>query len=172
MKTRDIVVTGMLAALCVIATFIKIPFGAGAMINLGSAFIFTAAGIFGGLYTGLAAAIGSALYDLLMGFSPYTLWTFFIKGIAGLLAGYLAVGLYPHNKPYNFGRHLLAIMLAAIWTLGGYLLAWWQVIGSFSVALANAPASLLTSFVGMIVALLLTPLLRKALAGMLNRKNY
>lgn len=163
-------IIGMLAAICVISTFIKIPFGAGAMVHLGSAFIFTAAGIFGGVYTGLAAAIGSALYDLLMGFSPYTLWSFCIKGVAGLIAGYIAVGVYPQHKPYSLYRHLLAMLLAAIWTLAGYILAWWQVIGSFTVALANTPASLLTSFVGLIVAVILTPLLRKALGGMLSKK--
>lgn len=171
MKTRNMVTIGMLASLCVIATFIKIPFGAGAMVHLGSAFIFTAAGIFGGVYTGLAAAIGSALYDLLMGFSPYTLWSFFIKGVAGLIAGYIAVGMYPQYRAYSLSRHLLAIVLAAAWTLGGYLLAWWQVIGSFTVALANAPASLLTSLVGLVVALLLTPMLRKAMGGMLSKKH-
>lgn len=171
MKTRGMVTVGMLAALCVIATFIKIPFGTGAMVHLGSAFIFTAAAIFGGVYTGLAAAIGSALYDLLMGFSPYTLWSFFIKGSAGLIAGYIAVGLYPQYRAYSMSRHLLAIILAACWTLGGYILAWWQVIGSFSVALTNVPASLLTSLVGLIVALLLTPLLRRALGGMMSQKH-
>ena len=165
-------IIGMLAALCVIATFIKIPFGTGAMINLGSGLIFTIAGIFGGVYAGLAAAIGSALYDLLMGFSPYTLWSFIIKGVSGLLAGYITIGMYPNTRQYKLSRHIIAILVAATWTLAGYILAWWQVIGSFTVALANIPASLLTSLVGLIIALTLTPMLRKAMIGLLNNKKH
>ena len=170
MKARDIVTIGMLVGVCVIATFIKIPFGAGAMVNLGSAFIFTAAGIFGGVYTGLAAAMGSAIYDLLMGFSPYILWSFVIKGVAGLLAGYVTVGMHPQSTAYRLSRHLPAMILAAVWTLAGYVMAWWQVTGSFAVALSNIPASLLTSAAGISIALILTPMLQRAMGAMLGKK--
>ena len=84
---RDLVTSSVFASLCAIATSIKIPFGVGAMVHLGTAFIFTIGIVFGGVYAGLAGAIGSAFYDLLMGFSPYTLWSFFIKGIAALVSG-------------------------------------------------------------------------------------
>ena len=40
-ELRDIVIIGMLAAICVIATTIKIPYGHGAMVHLGTAAIFT-----------------------------------------------------------------------------------------------------------------------------------
>ena len=166
---RDIVMIGVLAAMCAIATTIKIPFGVGAMVHLGSAFLFTVAITCGGVYAGLAGAIGSAFYDLLMGFSPYTLWSFFIKGTAGLIAGTIATGLWP-DTPSLSGtsdkwvlRAILGCLAAAAWTLGGYILAWWQVSGSLTVAFSNMPSSLLTSGVGIIVALLLSPKLRKAL---------
>lgn len=171
MNTRSMVTIGMLAGLCVVCTFIKIPFGAGAMVHLGSAFIFTAAGVFGGVYVGMAAALGTALYDLLMGFSPYTLWSFVIKGIAGLIVGYMAIGWYPNRTNYSFVKHLVGVILATLWTLAGYVLAWWLVIGSWSVALANIPASLLTSLVGLLAAVFLTPILRKAMSGMITHKK-
>ena len=82
---RDTVTIGVLAGMCAIATSIKIPLGIGAMVHLGTAFMFTVAIMFGGVYAGLSAAIGSAFFDLLMGFSPYTPWSFFIKGIAGFI---------------------------------------------------------------------------------------
>lgn len=166
LELRDTVTIGILAAMCAIATSIKIPFGVGAMVHLGTAFLFTVAISFGGVYAGLSGAIGSAFFDLLMGFSPYTPWSFVIKGIAGLIAGYLAHGLWPReyepSAPWLF-RSILACVLAAAWTLCGYIIAWWQVTGSLSVAFANSPGSLLTSFVGLIIALLLAPRLRKAL---------
>ena len=55
---QDIVYIGVLASMCAIATSIKIPVGVGAMVHLGTAFMFTVAMTFGGLYAGLSAAIG------------------------------------------------------------------------------------------------------------------
>ncbi|HWR40219.1 MAG TPA: ECF transporter S component [Patescibacteria group bacterium] len=164
MNIRDIVYVGMLAAMCAIATSIKIPFGVGAMVHLGSAFLYTVGIVFGGMYAGLAGAIGSAFFDIMMGFSPYTIWSFFIKGIAGVIVGTVAKGFWPEVMPGNrpaILRALLGCLLAAAWTLGGYTLAWWQVTGSLAVAFGNMPSSLLTSGAGLAVAVVLAPKLRK-----------
>lgn len=170
LELKDTVTIGVLAGMCAIATSIKIPLGVGAMVHLGSAFMFTVAIMFGGVYAGLSAAIGSAFFDLLMGFSPYTPWSFVIKGSAGLIAGLIAHGFWPQDNRGGAvsGRHrllraLLGCLAAAAWTLGGYIIAWWQVTGSLTVAFANSPASLLTSCVGLVVALFLAPRLQKAL---------
>lgn len=165
LAARDIVYVGLLAAMCAIATSFKIPFGVGAMVHLGTAFLFTIGICFGGVYAGLAGAIGSAFYDLLMGFSPYTAWSFVIKGIAGLIVGTVAKGVWP-SPVIGSGsgwawRAMLGCVLAAAWTLGGYIVAWWQVTGSLATAFANIPSSLTTSGVGIIVAMLLSPKLRK-----------
>ncbi|MEG0797440.1 MAG: ECF transporter S component [Acidaminococcaceae bacterium] len=164
LRTKDVVYIGMLAGVCVLATFIKIPFGSGAMVHLGTGMIFTSGILFGGVYTGWAAALGSAFYDLLLGFSPYTLWSFLIKGSAGFLVGTIARGLWPTRGSKTFRPSFLRIVLAcfvgAMWTLVGYIFAWWFVLGSFTVALANIPASLLTSAVGFVVAMLLYPRLK------------
>ena len=79
LNVKDVAYISVLAALCVLATFIKIPFGSGAMAHLGTGMVFTSGILFGGVYAGWAAAIGSAFYDLLLGFSPYTFWSFFIN---------------------------------------------------------------------------------------------
>jgi uncharacterized membrane protein len=167
-SVRDVIYVGVLAALCALATSIKIPFGVGAMVHLGTAVLFTTALTFGGVYAGLAGAIGSAFFDLLMGFSPYTLWSFVIKGIAGLIAGTVATGLWPSaeglkSSSYSFVRAALGCVLAAAWTLGGYIVAWSKVTGSLTVAFSNMPSSLMTSSAGLIVALVVAPKLRKAL---------
>ncbi|HWR30204.1 MAG TPA: ECF transporter S component [Negativicutes bacterium] len=163
-EVKDTVTIGVLAGMCAIATALKIPLGVGAMVHLGTAFMFTVAITFGGVYAGLSAAIGSAFFDLLMGFSPYTPWSFIIKGLAGLIAGLIAHGFWPQEThERHIFRAVLGCVAAAAWTLGGYIIAWWQVTGSLAVALSNAPASLLTSVVGLIVALLLAPKLQKAL---------
>jgi uncharacterized membrane protein len=170
LDVRDIVFIGVLSSMCTIATTIKIPFGVGAMVHLGSAFLYTMGIIFGGVYAGLAGAIGSGFYDLLMGFSPYTLWSFVIKGIAGLIVGVVAKGLWPEVTASSHGagsklfvRAFFACILAALWTLCGYILAWWYVTDSFATALGNIPSSLMTSGAGLIIALILGPKLRKLL---------
>jgi len=162
LATRDLIYIGVLSALCAIGTSLKIPLPTGGMVHLGTAVIFTVAIIYGGVFAGFTGAIGSALFDLVMGFSPYTLWSFVIKGIAGLIAGRIAKGAWPEASS---GKHWLlravvGCLVAALWTAGGYVLAWWQILGSLSVALANIPSSLLTSGVGVIVALILAARLR------------
>lgn len=164
-ELRDIVIIGMLAAICVIATTIKIPYGHGAMVHLGTAAIFTIGIVFGGVYAGLAAAIGTAFFDLMMGFSPYTIWSFFIKGTAGFVVGYVSKGLWPENivPKQALLRSIVGMLLAATCTLAGYIIAWWQVSGSIVVSIGNIPSSLISSTVGFVVASIIAPKLRQVL---------
>ncbi|MCX7709289.1 MAG: ECF transporter S component [Clostridia bacterium] len=165
---RDIAIVGMAAAICAVSMIFKIPYGTGAMFHFGTAAIFTLAILFGGIRAGLAAAIGTAFYDLLMGFSPYTIWSFFIKGIAGLILGYISHSAHTGGK--SIIRNIIGCILSAIWTLIGYLVAWTFVIGKFESALANAPSSIVNSVIGLIVAIPLAATLRIALekAGILG----
>ena len=57
LNVKDLAYISVLAALCVLATFIKIPFGSGAMVHLGTGMVFTSGILFGGVYAGWAAAV-------------------------------------------------------------------------------------------------------------------
>ncbi len=157
--TKRITTIGMLAAMVVISTMIKIPYGNGAMVHLGSAAIFTAGLVFGSFNAGLAGAIGSAFYDLFMGLSPYTLWSFVIKGAAGYTVGYIYHHKIIENRLY---KAITACLVAAIITLIGYFVAWSFVAG-MPAAVTNIPSSLISSGVGTVVAMPLSTLLRSAL---------
>lgn len=167
---RDIVFIGMLAALCTISTTIKIPYGNGAMVHLGTGALYTIALIFGGTYAGFSGAIGTAFFDLMMGFSPYTLWSFIIKGVAGFIVGTIAHGGEAKGK--STARNIIACLLGAAWTILGYLVAWTVVIGNFPAAIANIPSSLVTSGVGMLIAIPLAATLRFSLekSGLLKKR--
>ena len=159
LKTRDIVYIGFIAALCAVATTIRIEVPGGAMVHLGSAALFTTSILFGGL----GAAIGSALFDLFGGHTQYIVFSFFIKGIAGLIVGGLTAGYLPPSitKPTaSFGRILVALIIGAIWTAFGYFLAWWFVLESAVVAASKIQYSLITSAAGIVVAIVLTPKLQ------------
>lgn len=160
LRIRNVVYMGMAAALCAAATFVLIPGPNGALIHLGSAAIYTIAVVFGKRIGAVGGGIGSMLFDALVGFSGYTLFSLVIKGGAGYLVGYLTEGSRP-----TVLRVLFATTAASVWTLAGYILAWRAVIGSWAAAFANIPFSLLTSALGIAVALAVAPKLRELVQG-------
>ena len=165
LKTRDIVYIGFIAALCAVATTIRIEIPGGAMVHLGSAALFTTSILFGGLYGGLGAAIGSALFDLFGGHTQYIVFSFFIKGIAGLIVGGMTAGYLPPS----FTRILIALIIGTIWTAFGYFLAWWFVLESAAVAASKIQYSLITSAAGIVVAIILTPKLQKVVRRLFTK---
>lgn len=82
---RKVAYAGVCAVFVLIATQIKIPTAIG-YVNLGDPVILLSAYLFGP-YAFFAAAIGSALGDLLAGFPQYIIPTFIIKGLMGFVAG-------------------------------------------------------------------------------------
>jgi uncharacterized membrane protein len=176
-SVRDLSLIGVSAALVVLATmFLKIP-GPTGMVHFGSAIIFTVASIFGGLYAAAAGAIGALIFDLIGGQMAYTAWSFFIKGISGLVVGMIAVGVFPRRtetlKPgRRYARVLTACLTGTLINAAGYFLAWWQVLGDVRVAAVNIYMySLPTSVLGIVSALALAPPIQKALekSGFFNR---
>ena len=161
--TKDIIYIGLLSALCIVFTTIKVPLPTGAIVHLGSAALFSIASVFGGFYAGLAGAIGSGIFDLIMGHSQYTVFSIIIKGLAGVIVGLLTVGWRPSvlARSISIPRILLAMLVGAIWTAAGYFVAWWVVLDSYIAAVTRLPASFLTSGIGILVALLLIPILRR-----------
>ena len=162
-SVKDIIYIGLLSALCFVFTTLKVPLPTGAMVHLGSAALFSIASVFGGFYAGLAGAIGSGIFDLIAGHFQYTAFSIVIKGLTGVIIGLLTVGWRP-SIPARFvstPRILLAMLVGAIWTAAGYFVAWWVVLNSYTVAASNLPASFLTSGIGILVALLLIPILRR-----------
>lgn len=157
---KDLVATAMLIALVVLSTFIKIPLG-GAMVHLGSAAIFIAGILFGSKKAATAGALGSFIFDLLIGQGAYTLWSLIIKGLAGYATGKIAWTGGARGK--SLFKNILAVVIASVVTLVGYEIAWAVVSGSIEFAIANIPASLITSGVGAAVALPMYRPLRAAL---------
>ena len=84
--SKRLVFTALFAALCTVGTVvisIPLPFG---YFNLGDVFVLLSAWLLGPLYGSIAAAVGSALADILLGFPVYAPATFLIKGIDALVA--------------------------------------------------------------------------------------
>ncbi|MDR7435252.1 MAG: ECF transporter S component [Armatimonadota bacterium] len=92
MSTRELTLTALLVALVAVATMafrIPIPATQG-YFNLGETMVYLSALLFGPWVGGVAGGIGSALADVLGGYTQFAPFTLVIKGFEGFVAGVLA----------------------------------------------------------------------------------
>ena len=95
-KTLKFVTAGLLAALAFIAFYflkfqLSLPLGNGnVFIHLANAVCVLAALLLGGVYGGLAGAVGLTLADILSGYAIYAPETFFLKLCIGIVTGIIA----------------------------------------------------------------------------------
>lgn len=147
--THNLVLFALFIAMTVVMTLIiriPIPFAQG-YVNIGDSILLLAGilmGPAGGFWIG---GIGSALADLFTGYSFYAPITFLVKGIEGLLCGWLFINL-PSSKP------LIPALIAGVWMALGYVLGDW-ILFSLAAGLAAFPMNLLQGIVGALMAALL-----------------
>lgn len=154
---------GMLAALVFVATyFFKLPVSiTQGYIHLGDGFILLGAALLG--WTSVpAAAIGSALADLLGGYTPYILPTFIIKGAVAVVAVYALKG----NKPYWLT--VIWLVVAELVMVAGYFLAEWLLLGyGLAAAVGAVIPNLIQGLSGVVIGVVLIPLMKRVkLAGL------
>ena len=112
---RLIAFCGITAAFVFLGTQLRIPTAIG-YINLGDAVILIASYIIGpGAF--FPAAIGSAISDLIAGYPMYIIPTFVIKGLMGLVAGFIM--RHPEHRP-GLVKKLTAGVLAELIMVSGY----------------------------------------------------
>ncbi|MDR0841333.1 MAG: ECF transporter S component [Christensenellaceae bacterium] len=105
-----------LVAVVTIAIVIPIPNISGAYVNAGDAVVYTAAFLLGGPWGAVAAGIGSALADLILGSALYAPATLLIKAAMAFVAGKLLAG------QSGFMRRLLAVCASGLLMPAGYFL--------------------------------------------------
>jgi uncharacterized membrane protein len=120
MNTKKLVMISMMAAIIFVITWtIKIPLpfsSSGGYINLGDAAIYFSGAMLGPLGGFFAAAVGSALADVLGGAMIYALPTFFIKGLMGLVCGYIML------KRQSFKAFVAAALIGGLIMVSGYFI--------------------------------------------------
>ncbi len=142
---------GVTAALIFAATMISIPVGTG-YINTGDGMILLCAYILGPIVF-LAAAIGSALSDLALGYIIYIPATFVIKGLLGLVAALILRG-----DTVSLPRKAIAFVTAELIMVGGYFLYEWPLEGLVT-AEAQVIPNLIQGAAAIAIAFALTTLL-------------
>jgi uncharacterized membrane protein len=159
-RTQRIVMASMLAALCCVATMIiKIPSPLKGYINLGDCIVLLAGWALSPLYGFFAAAIGSALADILSGYITYAPATFVIKGLMAVIAFYLFKVL--HEKIGNLPSRIISGLTAEIVMVSGYFIFEGFLYG-FIPSLVNIPANLIQGGGGLVVGIILIKFFERA----------
>ncbi len=116
LNTRILSYLALFIAFTAVATYIHFPGPGTSYFNLGEVAIYIIALTFGRKAGGLAGAVGSALIDILLGYSIWAPFTFIIKGLEGYLIGKLA-------EEGNWKRNVLAIIVGGHIMILGYALS-------------------------------------------------
>jgi uncharacterized membrane protein len=151
-NTKHLALGGLLIALVAVATMsIKIPMPAtGGYIHPGDSIIYLVAILFGGKYALLAGGIGSALADVLSGYGQWALPTLIIKGIEGYIIAKIASRKLIYTKLR--AKDIMAILIGALWMVGGYYIAEGIMVKSFVVPVANISWNLTQALGGAVIA--------------------
>lgn len=144
-KIRRLTLGGMMAAIIAVFTaYVSCPIPGG-YFHPGDAMIALCAVVLGP-YAAIPAAIGSMLADLLVGYQQYAVFTFLIKGLIGLLAGWGCA-----RGTLNL-RSVTTLIIAALALPAGYAAAD-ICIGDMALVIADLPWNCLQAAVFLISGL-------------------
>ncbi len=120
MTSKKLCIMGLLIALTCAATMcIHIPIPAtNGYINVGDSIILITGVLLGNPYAMAAGGIGSALADLLLGYTNYVPVTFVVKGIEGVLTAVIAGKC---TRFFTF-RNMAAAVVGVVWMVLGYFI--------------------------------------------------
>ncbi len=149
--TRELAASAIMAALvCVATMLIQFPIPATqGFFNVGDAMVMVAALTFGPTVGAIAGGLGSSLADFLGGWYVWVPFTLIIKGIEGLLAGWI---LGKGSEDQGSFRLVLAWMVGGLEMVAGYFIVQVYMYG-FSAALVEAPFNFVQMAVGGIVGI-------------------
>ena len=159
-KTKRIVMAALIAALvCVATMIIKIPSPLQGYLNLGDGIVLIAGWMLSPAYGFLAAALGSALADVLSGYFVYAPATFVIKGVMALLAICVFKLL---NKKINdlLSRIISGIAAETLMVLGYFLFEGF--LYGFVPSLVNIPANAVQGVAGILLGVILIKIFQKS----------
>ena len=145
----------MLAITVVMTMIIHIPIlGTKGYLNLGDMVVFLAAVMFGKKGGFVVGGLGSALADILLGYSYYAPITFVVKGLEGFFCAALLETKTGKKLPF------LPMIIGGIWMALGYYIAEIFMYGA-TAALASIPGNLMQGMLGAVVSVLVYGALKK-----------
>lgn len=173
--TKRLVLAALMAALTIVGSAIRVPLpidiAGTTAFHLGNIFCALSGILLGPWLGGLAAGLGSAIYDMLNPLYISEAWiTFLFKGIYGLAAGLV---VYAGKKEWGYGKAIAgtsvgAVAYAVLYLLKGYFYTGLLLHGLTSDAAlltiyAKIPATVFNAAVAIIFAPILAMAIRTAL---------
>jgi len=155
-KLKELTRYAVLIALTTVMTMvIQIPTpGTKGYLNLGDMVVFLAAMILGKKGGFVVGGVGSALADLLSGYSYYAPITFVVKGLEGFFAGALLDTKLGQKTP------IIPTAIGGVWMAIGYYIAEIFMYGG-KAALASIPGNIVQGLFGAVVAVVLSVALKR-----------
>ncbi|WP_026896117.1 ECF transporter S component [Clostridiisalibacter paucivorans] len=148
--TRRIVLLGLFIAVNMAATYIHIPIGP-SMMHLGTATLFITALILNPMDSAIASGGGMFLFDIFGGFFSYAPFTLIIKGAMAYIVANISQSRKFNGE--NIYMNAFAYFVGGIISLVGYYFTNVYFSGNFVAPLSKIPGSILTTSVGIIIAL-------------------
>lgn len=151
----------VMAALVTVTTYmIQVPIPATqGFFNVGDGMIMVAALTFGPVIGGIAGGLGSSLADLIGGWYVWVIPTLVIKGIEGLIAGWIS----NKSKEQGFRTSILAWLIGGSEMVLGYFIVQVYLYG-LQAALVEVPFNLVQMTVGGIIGIPVSIIVRRYLA--------
>lgn len=163
-KTFDLIITSMLVALVFVSTVfmnIKLPITAnGGLVHLGTAMLFIASILFGPKKGALAGAIGMGLFDILGGWALWAPITILARGLQGYIVGKIAWS--NGRKGNSIALNLTATIVSIPFMVAVYYIGEGILYANWIAPLASIPGDLLQNVLGIIVAVPVCVILKKA----------
>jgi uncharacterized membrane protein len=159
-KTRQLVITALMISLVVLGTLlfrVPIPMTQG-YIHLGDTMICLGVILLGKRNASIAAGIGSAMADLLGGFSYWAPWSLVIKFAMAFTAGFI-IEKRINNRNDSESRSLLyitALTAGGLVMCAGYLIAERLMYGSWAAAFIALPWNFGQFTAGIVLSLLIS----------------
>ena len=159
-SVRRIVGASMMAAIVCVATLIHVPLPVVGYIHVGDAFVLLSGFLFGGAFGFGAAALGSMLADLVLGYAAYAPATFLIKGAVALIAALLCRRVKAKGAQ-GFVCLFAFCALAECVVVLGYFVFEWVFYASLSAALPGLVFNSVQGVIGALIAAFLMPQTKK-----------
>ncbi len=158
-NTLRLVTSAVLCALiCVVTLTVKIPLPFKGYLNPGDAFILLTAWLISPWYSFFAAAVGSALADLISGYAVYAPATFFIKGLMALTA-FFVFSFLSKSKDSKLIRVISALLAEAVMVLGYFVYE--GILYGFGPSTVNIPMNAIQGAACTVIGLILFNIFKK-----------
>lgn len=174
-STRRLVLTALMAALTAVGSWMRITLpvaiGSTTSFHLGNIFCALSGLLLGPWYGGLAAGLGSAIYDMTNPLYLPEAWiTFLFKGVYGLLPGLIA---WSGAKPWSTKKAILGSAAGAVayallylgknFFYSDQLVKGMTASAALTALIGRLPATIFNAVVAIIFAPILAVAIRKAL---------